>query len=83
AATIAPSDLTICVITVEEIERGIGQLPPGRRRELSQRWGSLLDAFADTVAVYDLPAARETARLLVAGEASGRTTSLANAQIAG
>lgn len=84
AEGIAPSELTICVVTVEEIERGLGRLPRGkRRRELTQRWDVLLSDFVDAIAVYDLAAARETARLLVAAEATGRPMSLADAQIAG
>lgn len=76
--------LSICVVTVEEIERGLGRLPQGkRRRDLTQRWNALVDAFADTIAVYDVAAARTTARILVAGESAGRPISLADAQIAG
>ena len=63
AQRIDPSGLTICVVTVEEIERGLGRLPRGRRRRnLEQRWSGLMVDFADAIAVYDLPAARETAR---------------------
>lgn len=77
-------DLTICVVTVEEIERGLGRLPEGRRRpDLDQRWRRLLEAYADAIAVYDLPAARHAASILVAAEASGRPMALADAQIAG
>lgn len=84
AQDIAPADLTICVVTVEEIERGLGRLPAGRRRrELEKRWRRLVDTFAESVAVYDVPAARETAAVLVAAQASGRPMSLADAQIAG
>jgi predicted nucleic acid-binding protein len=84
AHDVDPSDLTICVVTVEEIERGLGRLPRGRRRrDLDRRWATLLDDFTDAIAVYNLPAARETAKLLVAADASGRPMSLADAQIAG
>jgi hypothetical protein len=84
AQTLAPTDLTICVVTVEEIERGLGLLPEGRRRrDLEARWRDLVDAFADAVVVYDLPAARETAAILVTAQAAGRPMSLADAQIAG
>ena len=55
AEALDAADLTICVVTVEEIERGLGKLPAGRRRrELADRWHSLVGAFAETVAVYDL-----------------------------
>lgn len=84
ARTVAPADLSICVVTVEEIERGLGLLPAGRRgRELEGRWRDLVDTFADAVVVYDLPAAQETASILVAAQAAGRPMSLADAQIAG
>lgn len=84
AQDFGPADLTISVVTVEEIERGLGRLPEGRRRrDLEQRWSQLVDTFAEAVAVYDLPAARKTATILVAAEASGRPMSLADAQIAG
>jgi predicted nucleic acid-binding protein len=84
ASSIGPADLTICVVTVEEVERGLGRLPEGqRRRDLQGRWARLVDAYADAIAVYDLPAAREAARVLVASGAAGRPMSLADAQIAG
>ncbi len=84
ARTVAPADLSICVVTVEEIERGLGLLPAGRRRrDLEGRWRDLVDTFADAVVVYDLPAAQETAAILVAAQAAGRPMSLADAQIAG
>ena len=84
AQGIAPADLAICVVTVEEIERGLGRLPAGkRRRELEERWRRLVDAFAESIVVYDVPAAREAAAVLVAAQAAGRPMSLADAQIAG
>ena len=84
AGTLAPADLTICVVTVEEVERGLGRLPAGRRRrDLETRWTTLVDTFADAIAVYDLAAARQTASILVAAQAAGRPMSLADAQIAG
>ena len=84
ARTVAPADLSICVVTVEEIERGLGLLPAGRRRrDLEGQWRDLVDTFADAVVVYDLPAAQETAAILVAAQAAGRPMSLADAQIAG
>ncbi len=84
ADSLPPTAVSICVVTVEEIERGLGRLPAGRRRrDLEQRWTRLVDAFADSIAVYDVPAARATASVLVAAESSGRPMSLADAQIAG
>lgn len=76
--------LSICVVTVEEIERGIGRLAPGRRRAgLEARWKAHLVAFADTIASYDLPAARAAAGILVHAESAGRPISHSDAQIAG
>jgi hypothetical protein len=84
ARGIDTAGLTICVVTVEEIERGLGRLPDGRRRrDLERRWTRLVDSFADAIATYDLAAARQTAGVLVAAEQSGRSMSLADAQIAG
>lgn len=83
ARALAARDLTICVVTVEEIERGLGRLPKGRRKDLERRWARLLDAFADTIATYDVAAARATARLLVEALDQGRPVPLADAQIAG
>lgn len=84
AQGLRPADLTICVITVEEIERGLGRLAEGRRRrDLTRRWQRLVDAYAELVAVYDLAAAQATAQLLVHAERGGRPMALADAQIAG
>lgn len=84
AQTLEQSDLTICVVTVEEIERGLGRLPASRRRsDLEQRWHGLLEGFADTIATYDLAAAQATARLLVDAFDQGHPVPLADAQIAG
>lgn len=84
AENLAPTDLTICVITIEEIERGLGRMPGGRRRrDLERRWRRLVDSYAEAIAVYDLAAARAAAAILLAAEASGRPMSLAYAQIAG
>lgn len=84
AESLSPTDLTICVITIEEIERGLGRMPGGRRRrDLEQRWRRLVDSYVEAIAVYDLAAAREAAAILVAADVSGRPMSLADAQIAG
>jgi len=84
AQTLGPGDLTISVVTVEEIDRGLGRLPRGRRRkDLERRWTTLPDAFTDTIATYDLAAASATARLSVDAIAEKQTMSLADAQIAG
>lgn len=84
ARTLEPADLTISVVTVEEIERRLGRLPQGRRRSvLEQRWRNFLDAYRDTIAVYDLNAAQATAHLIVDALDRGRPIALADAQIAG
>ena len=84
AGSFGPSDLTICVVTVEEIERGIGGLPAGsRRRQLEQRWQHQLAAFREAILVYDVLAAKATAQAAIDAEAAGRPMSLADAQIAG
>ncbi|MGI8416469.1 MAG: type II toxin-antitoxin system VapC family toxin [Nakamurella sp.] len=84
ARTLDPDDVTICVVTVEEIERGLLRLPAGsRRRNLEQRWRELDATYADTVLPYDVAAARSTARILVDRAATGHQLVLADAQIAG
>lgn len=76
--------LTITVITVEEVERGLARLPAGRRRSaLTERWHQLLEAYADAILAYDVPAARATGQALVHRERAGRPISLADAEIAG
>ena len=84
ATSVDASELTICVVTVEEIERALGRLPDGRRRhDLERRWSRLLQEYAESVVAYDLLAARNTAAILVAAEGDGRPMALADAQIAG
>lgn len=84
AHDIGPTDLTISVVTVEKVERGLGRLPAGRRRRnLEERWSRLVDTFGDAIATYDVAAARAAAKILVAADAGGRPMSLADAQIAG
>lgn len=61
AGSLGPADLTICVVTVEEIEQGIGRLPSGkRRRQLEQRWQGQVAAFREAILVYDMEAATAT-----------------------
>ncbi|MDQ2848457.1 MAG: type II toxin-antitoxin system VapC family toxin [Actinomycetota bacterium] len=84
ARTLDQHDVTICVVTVEEIERGLLRLPAGsRRRNLEQRWRELDAGYAGTVLLYDVAAARSTARILVDRAAAGHRLGLADAQIAG
>jgi len=84
ATRLGPGELAICIVTVAEIDRGLARLPEGRRRtELGKRWATLLDEYAELIAVYDVPAARATAEILVDGDRRGRPMGLADAQIAG
>lgn len=79
-----PMELGICVVTVEEVERGLALLPAGRRRRaLEARWAELMVAFREVIAVYDLAAAEATARVLVEARSAGAPMGLADAQIAG
>jgi toxin FitB len=84
AAGLGAAELTICVVSVEEIEFGLGRLPAGKRkRGLSVRWAKLVDAFDEAIVAYDVPAAQRAARVLVEAAAGGRRMGLADAQIAG
>ena len=67
AGTVKPPELAICVVTVEEIERGIGRLPASERRgQLEERWRRQLAAFQEAILVYDVDAAQATARVVSA-----------------
>lgn len=84
AAALDQSEVTISVVTVQEIERGLSRLPVGRRqRTLTARWHQLLEAYADTILSYDVPAAQAAATASVHREQAGRPISLADAEIAG
>lgn len=84
ASSLGSADLTISVVTVEEIERGLGRLPSGKRRsELQKRWQRQVAIFSEGILVYDVDAAKATAQVLIATQAAGRPMSLADAQIAG
>ncbi|MBK8460903.1 MAG: PIN domain-containing protein [Micropruina sp.] len=84
AQSLRAADLTISVVTVEEIEWGLGRLPTGKRRfDLERRWHKLVDAFRDAIVVYDVAAAGATAAVLVDADDGGHPMGLADAQIAG
>ncbi len=84
ASALGAAELTICVVTVEEIEFGLGRLPAGkRRRGLETRWRKLVEAFDEAIVVYDVPAAQQAARVLAEAVAGGHPVGLADAQIAG
>ena len=84
ADDLGTSEVGLCVVTVQEIEHGLGRLDDGRRRrELSARWRLVLERFGESVLDYTLPAARSAAQVLVASDRAGRPMGLADAQIAG
>jgi len=84
ASTIAPGDLTMSVITVQEIEYGLRRLAHGRHRfALEERWNQLVDSYGDMIATYDIEAARAAAEILVHAERAGHPMGLADVQIAG
>ena len=84
AGSLGPADLTICVVTVEEIERGIGRLAPGRRcRDLDRRWRAVINGYGEDVLAYGAAEAVQTADVLVGRERAGRPMHLADAMIAG
>lgn len=84
AHTVHPRELAISVITMMEIEFGVGRLPEGRRRaDLHSRWLRLNENFGEQFLPFDVAAARTTAELLADAERSGRPMGLADAQIAG
>ena len=76
--------LTICAVTVYEIESGIRLLPKGRRRDsLQLRWDAMLRVFSSRILSFDVTAAHESGRLLASARAAGRTLAVADAQTAG
>lgn len=84
AAAIPPRGLCVSVITVQEIEFGLAQLPSGRRRrELEEKWVRVAGSFDDAIVAYDRAMAEATARVLVLAQTAGRAMELADAQIAG
>lgn len=84
AEGLGASEVGVCVVTVQEIEHGLGRLAAGRRRrELLARWVSVIERFGESILTYDLSAARSTAQVLVRSDQAGRPMSLPDAQIAG
>ncbi|HBX80559.1 MAG TPA: VapC toxin family PIN domain ribonuclease [Propionibacteriaceae bacterium] len=83
-ASIAPADLGICAVTVEEIERGIALMASGRRRrDLERRWRYIVSSYSDKVLAYGAPEATRTAAVLVSRRKVGRPMHLADAMVAG
>lgn len=84
AESLDANAVTISVVTVQEIEHGLARLAPGRRqRALTDRWHGLLDAYAESLLVYDVPAAQAAATALAVRAQAGRPMMLADAEIAG
>lgn len=84
ASTLAPNEVCLSAVTVQEVEFCIGRLAAGQRRDrLRAAWGEVLQQFEGLVVPYDRDAAIETGTLMAAATARGRAMSLADAQIAG
>lgn len=77
-------DLAISAITVAEILHGIARLPFGKRKQKLEAHAMAMfeEDFAGRILPFDAHAAVEYATLVAAGEAEGRTASMADAQIA-
>ena len=60
--SIAPGGIGITAVTVEEIERGIGRLAPGRRRrDLDRRWRAVINGHGEDGLPHRAPRALQTA----------------------
>lgn len=74
----------LSIITLHELDYGIGRLPEGRRkRGLKASITELLDQYQDRVIPVGLDEAAHGARLRAVCEAQGQTLHLADALIAG
>lgn len=67
-------DLTISVLTLGEIEKGIEQLPPSRKRARLREWFEvdLPRRFRDRILPIDYRVARQWGRLTAEGQSCGR-----------
>lgn len=84
ASSLAPSEVCVSAVTVQEVEFGIQRLAGGQRKDrLRLAWDGLLEQFEDLVVAYDRDAALATAAVMATAAGRGRTMSLADAQIAG
>lgn len=77
-------DLAITAITVAEILHGIARLPSGKRKQkLEARAMAMFEEdFVDRILPFDVHAAVQYATLVSDGEARGRVSSMADAQVA-
>lgn len=77
-------ELAISAITVAEILHGIARLPVGKRKQKleSHAMAMFEEDFAGRILPFDAHAAVAYAALVAGAEASGRTVSMADAQIA-
>ncbi len=70
-----PDKVYLSVLTLGEIEKGIGLLPKSRRREALTAWlqNELLVRFRDSILPLDLATARTWGRLIARLEKDGAT----------
>lgn len=80
----SPMDLAITAVTVAEILYGVARLPSGKRKQKFEADAMAMfeEDFADKIFPFDANAAVEYAMLAANCEASGRSASMADAQIA-
>lgn len=77
-------DLVISAVTVVEILHGIARLPFGKRKQKLEAHAMAMfeEDFAGRILPFDGHTAVEYATLVASAEASGRSASMADAQIA-
>jgi predicted nucleic acid-binding protein len=76
------TDSFISVFTVAEIERGIEQLPPGRKADfLRHAFADFLPIFTERVIGFDLRVARRWAKFAVELRRRGRQTPILDSMI--
>ncbi|HGG59315.1 MAG TPA: type II toxin-antitoxin system VapC family toxin [Gammaproteobacteria bacterium] len=74
----------LSIISLHEIQYGIGLLPPGQRRaELEQQMARLLSEYGDSIIPVDEREAAYAASLRVQTRQQGKTLHLADSLIAG
>ncbi len=74
----------LSIISLHEIQYGIGLLPPGQRRtELEQQMARLLSEYRDSIIPVDEQEAAHAASFRVQARQQGKTLHLADSLIAG
>jgi predicted nucleic acid-binding protein len=77
------ADLLISVISIHEIEYGVGLLPPSRRRaDLESRMAMVISTFGARILPVGEPEAKRAAHLRAEARRLGRTLHLPDALIA-